>query len=91
MVASCEITISNKKGLHARASAKLVKLAETFSAHILVKKNRRDPVEATSILGLLTLDGSCGTKIEIIAEGDDEEEAIEAVHALFNRKFDEKE
>ncbi len=80
--------ITNKKGLHARASAKLVEAAARFSSHITVTKDGQT-VDARSIMGLMMLAASLGTDIHIIAEGADAEEAMTAILALIDAKFGE--
>ncbi|SEM85853.1 phosphocarrier protein [Luteibacter sp. UNCMF331Sha3.1] len=83
-----EITVSNRLGLHARASAKLVQLVSTFKSTVhLLSKGRE--VNAQSIMGVMMLAAGMGTALTIRAEGSDEEAAIDAVVDLFNRKFDE--
>ncbi len=85
-----EMEIINKLGLHARASSKLVQLANRYKSKITIKFNNSE-VNAKSLLGLLTLAASKGSKIVVIAEGDDEEKAINAIEKLINNKFGEKE
>jgi phosphocarrier protein len=80
--------IVNKKGLHARASAKLVEAAARFSSHITVTKDGQT-VDARSIMGLMMLAASMGTEIEIVAEGPDAEDAMTAILALVDAKFGE--
>lgn len=83
-----EIVVSNKLGLHARASAKLVQLVQGFKATVwLVSKGRE--VNAQSIMGVMMLAAGIGTPLTVRADGPDEQSAIEAVVALFDRKFDE--
>jgi len=83
-----EIVVSNKLGLHARASAKLVQLVQGFKSTVwLVSKGRE--VNAQSIMGVMMLAAGIGTPLTVRAEGVDEESAINAVVALFDRKFDE--
>lgn len=81
-------TIVNKKGLHARASAKLVEAAARFQSHITVSKDGQT-VEARSIMGLMMLGAPLGTQIEIVAEGADAAEAMTAILALVEAKFGE--
>jgi phosphocarrier protein HPr len=84
------ITISNKLGLHARASAKLTKLASGFACEIwLSRADRR--VNAKSIMGVMMLAAGKGVTLEVDADGPDEQLAIEAVVALINDKFGEGE
>jgi phosphocarrier protein len=83
-----EITVSNRLGLHARASAKLVQLVSTFKSTVhLLSKGRE--VNAQSIMGVMMLAAGMGTVLTVRAEGSDEEGAIAAVVDLFDRKFDE--
>ena len=85
-----KVTIINKLGLHARASAKLVNTACQFQAEILVRKDQQE-ISAKSIMALLLLAASKGTELEIITEGADEEAALIAVKTLINNRFDESE
>jgi len=83
-----DVVISNKLGLHARASAKLVQLVQGFKSTVwLVSKGRE--VNAQSIMGVMMLAAGLGTPLTIRADGPDEQNALEAVVALFDRKFDE--
>lgn len=84
-----EVEIINKLGLHARAAAKLSHLANTFSANIFLIYNN-EKVNAKSLLGILTLAASIGNSITIVAEGKDEEKAVQQMVKLFNNKFDEE-
>lgn len=84
------ISISNKLGLHARASAKFTKLAGSFSSEIFLTRNNRR-VNAKSIMGVMMLAAGMGSEIEIEAEGTDEIEAMAALCALINGKFGEGE
>ena len=81
--------ICNTRGLHARASAKFVKLASSFEAEIHVTRDGTT-VDARSIMGLLMLGAGNGCSIEITAEGSDAEAAIEALSDLVARRFDEE-
>ncbi|MDA8653539.1 HPr family phosphocarrier protein [Alphaproteobacteria bacterium] len=82
------VSIVNKRGLHARASAKFVKLAETFDAEVLVEKDG-ETVNGTSIMGLMMLTASIGTSIQISAKGSDAEAAVTALAALVIDGFGE--
>ncbi|WP_439470173.1 HPr family phosphocarrier protein [Brevundimonas sp.] len=82
------VGICNQRGLHARASAKFVKLASTFDSEIRVTRDGVT-VNALSIMGLLMLGAGNGCDVHIEAEGPDAAEAIEALSDLVNRKFDE--
>ena len=84
------ITISNKLGLHARASAKLTKVASGFRSEILVSRGDRR-VNAKSIMGVMMLAAAMGTEIEIDAAGDDEQAAVNALVGLITDKFGEGE
>lgn len=83
------VEIANVRGLHARAAAKFVKLAETFDAEIAVAKDGM-AVSAVSIMGLMMLAAGKGSRIEIRAEGPDAETALDALAALVSGKFDEE-
>ena len=85
-----EIEISNKLGLHARASAKLTQLAGKFSADVWVTRDGRK-VNAKSIMGVMMLAAAKGAKIVIETEGTDEGEAMAALVELINDKFGEGE
>jgi phosphocarrier protein HPr len=84
------IQISNKLGLHARASAKLTKLAGGFKSDIHLSRNGRR-VNAKSIMGVMMLAAGLGSEIEIEAVGDDEQQAVDALRGLINGKFGEGE
>jgi phosphocarrier protein len=84
------IQISNKLGLHARASAKLTKLAGSFKSDILLSRNGRR-VNAKSIMGVMMLAAGLGSEVEIEAEGADEQEAMDALRSLIDAKFGEGE
>ena len=83
-----EIVVSNKLGLHARASAKLVQLVQGFKSTIWLIGEGRE-VNAKSIMGVMLLAAGIGTPLTLRAEGPDEDQALDAVIALFDRKFDE--
>jgi phosphocarrier protein HPr len=80
--------ISNKLGLHARASAKLTKLAGSFACDIHLSRNGRR-VNAKSIMGVMMLAAGMGTEVELEAEGADEQAAVSAITALVDDKFGE--
>ena len=84
-----EILIRNKKGLHARASAKFVKCAETFKASVRVTRDGQT-VGGTSIMGLMMLAAGPGTMIVIEADGPEAPEALEALIALVELGFGEE-
>lgn len=83
-----EITVSNKLGLHARASAKLVQRVQEFQSQVWLVNGTRE-ANAKSIMGVMMLAAGIGTKLLVRADGPDENEAVEAVIDLFVRKFDE--
>ncbi len=83
------LTICNRRGLHARAAAKFVALAERFGAAVDVSKDGQD-VSARSIMGLMMLGAGQGSTIELRAEGWDAKEALEALCALVEAGFDER-
>jgi phosphocarrier protein HPr len=82
------ITISNKLGLHARASAKLTKMAGGFKSEIFLSRNNRR-VNAKSIMGVMMLAAGLGSEVEIEAEGIDEEQAMAALRTLIEGRFGE--
>lgn len=88
--ASRTVEIVNKRGLHARASAKFVKLAATFDAEVRVSREGQT-VDARSIMGLMMLAAATGCTIDIEAEGEEAAAAIEALTALVAGRFDEDE
>ena len=83
-----KLTISNKLGLHARASAKLTKLAGTFRSDVFMSRNGRR-VNAKSIMGVMMLAAGMGAEVEVETEGADEAAALEAIAALVADKFGE--
>jgi len=83
-------TISNKLGLHARASAKLTKLAGSFACEVWMSKGERR-VNAKSIMGVMMLAAGIGTAVVVETNGADEQVAINALLALINDKFGEGE
>ncbi|HRD97303.1 MAG: HPr family phosphocarrier protein [Rubrivivax sp.] len=84
------ISISNKLGLHARASAKLTKLAGTFKSDVHLSRNTRR-VNAKSIMGVMMLAAGVGSEVEIETDGVDEQAAMDALVALIQNKFGEGE
>jgi phosphocarrier protein HPr len=83
-----EITISNRLGLHARASAKLVQLLQGFKCNAWLVHRGRE-INAKSIMGVMMLAAGVGQTITIRADGPDESAALDAMADLFARKFDE--
>ncbi|MEY3025547.1 MAG: phosphocarrier protein HPr [Planctomycetota bacterium] len=89
---SAKTTIVNRLGLHARPAMSFVEEASRFAAAITVRKAKDgEPVDGKSILQMLMLAGTCGTVIEITADGADETSAIEALVRLVESKFGEDE
>jgi phosphocarrier protein len=85
------VLVSNKLGLHARAAAKLVRLASRFSSEIhLSREDANQQIDSKSILGVLMLAASMGTRLVVSIEGQDEAEAGEAICRLFESKFGEE-
>ena len=82
------LVISNKLGLHARASAKLTKLASSFRCEVFMTRNTRR-VNAKSIMGIMMLAAGLGSEVELETEGEDEQQASDAIAALVNDKFGE--
>ena len=85
-----DTTISNKLGLHARASAKLTKLAGGFPCDVWIARGERR-VNAKSIMGVMMLAAGMGTEVEIETDGEDEQAAMDALRALIDDKFGEGE
>ena len=83
------ITISNRAGIHARPAAVLVQTAKDFSSSIYFEKGS-NRINAKSIMGILTLAAAYKTELRIIAEGEDEKQAVEAIVRLFESKFEEE-
>ena len=90
MTARARVEIINKRGLHARASAKFVKTASAFEAEVRVSKDGAE-VDARSIMGLMMLAAGPGCCIDIAAEGAEADAAVAALVALVANRFDEDE
>ncbi|MBA4264431.1 MAG: HPr family phosphocarrier protein [Comamonadaceae bacterium] len=84
------VTISNKLGLHARASAKLTKLAGSFASEVWMSRGDRR-VNAKSIMGVMMLAAGMGSIVEVETTGPDEQVAMDALLALINDRFGEGE
>ena len=83
------LTICNKAGLHARAAAKMVSVSSAFDSQIKVGQYKL--VDGKSILSLMMLAASKGTVLNILIEGPDEHDALQAITTLVNNRFDESE
>ena len=85
-----DVEISNKKGLHARAASKLVQLAVKYRSKILLSRDGQQS-DGKSILGVLVLAAHQGSMLTITIYGEDEQQAMDVLVDLINRKFDEGE
>jgi phosphocarrier protein len=85
-----EITIKNRLGLHARAAVKFVNLANRFISTVKIEKDGNE-IDGKSILGILTLAATQGSRITLRVSGKDEEDAVRALVTLIDDKFQEKE
>ena len=83
-----DVVIKNRAGLHARPASMIVQTAAKFSSNIYIHKDDVQ-VNAKSIMNLLTLGGAYKTELIISVEGDDEQDALDAIVALFESKFEE--
>jgi phosphocarrier protein len=84
-----KIVISNRAGIHARPAALLVQASKDFKSSIYFEKDN-DRINAKSIMGILTLGATYQTELKILAEGEDEKEAVETLVRLFESKFQEE-
>ncbi|HNX73907.1 MAG TPA: HPr family phosphocarrier protein [Spirochaetales bacterium] len=84
-----ETTIKNRAGIHARPSALIAQTAIKYASRIYLEKNG-NKINAKSIMGIITLAASFGSVIKISAEGPDEQEAVNAIKALFDSGFNEE-
>ena len=83
------VTITNRAGIHARPAAVLVQAAKDFKSNIYLEKGRTR-INAKSIMGILALAATYRTELKLIAEGEDEKEAVDAIVQLFESKFEEE-
>ena len=88
MAVDASVEITNERGLHARASAKFVKLAATFDAEVTVAKDGAT-VDARSIMGLMMLAAGPGSRVIIHAEGAEAQAAVDALAELVTNRFEE--
>ena len=84
-----KLTIQNKLGLHARAAAKVVSTANEFESTIIITKDKKN-ADARSIMKLLMLSASQGSRISVKVDGVDQKDAMKSIEKLFNNKFDEQ-
>jgi len=85
------LRVENRLGLHARAAAKLVRLASRFrSAIYLAREGSEQGIDSKSILGVLMLAATRGTRLVVSADGQDEQEAVCAIRSLFQNRFGEE-
>ncbi|MBI9103912.1 MAG: HPr family phosphocarrier protein [Spirochaetales bacterium] len=84
-----EVTIKNRAGIHARPASMLVQKASQFDAEIYIQKEN-DKINAKSIMGVLALGATYKTKLQIITEGEEEQQALEAIVELFENRFEEE-
>ena len=83
------VTIKNRAGIHARPAALLVQTANRFSSQIYLEKDG-EKINGKSIMGILTLAATYNSHIKSIADGSDEEEAVQTISRLFENKFEEE-
>lgn len=83
-----ELTVSNKMGIHARPAAMIVRVANKYSAEVMVEKDD-EQVNGKSIMGLMMLAAGSGSKLKFIANGDDADKMLADMASLFARKFEE--
>lgn len=86
---SKEFTITNKLGIHARPAAQFVKTANSFLSDVTVEKDEEE-VDGKSIMGLMLLAAGYGSNLIVTTEGEDAEEALEAIGALIQRDFEDE-
>jgi phosphocarrier protein len=87
-VSQREFTVLNKQGIHARPAAQFVKIANRFSCDIFVEKDG-ERINGKSIMGLMMLAAGPGSKLTVFCDGEDCQDALNALEALIKRKFDE--
>jgi phosphocarrier protein len=83
------VSIKNKAGIHARPAALIVQTACKFKSRLFLEKGA-DRINAKSIMGIITLGAGFGVELKILAEGDDEADAADALQRLFDNKFEEE-
>ncbi|MCE9683277.1 HPr family phosphocarrier protein [Halomonas alkalisoli] len=85
---SRKLVLTNRRGLHARAATKLVQCCQPFQARVTVSHGGQD-ADACNIMSLLMLGAPCGTELTVSAEGEDAEQALDALETLFDARFEE--
>ena len=92
-IASREVVVSNKVGLHARPAMQFVDVANQFSSSVTVRKGGEEPADADgkSVMQMIILAATEGTPLRIEAEGDDAQTAVDRLAELFEKKFGEEE
>ncbi len=83
------VTVKNRAGIHARPAANIVKTANKYNCEIRIKKDN-DEINAKSIMGIITLAAAFKTELILVADGEDEQSAVEALFNLFENKFEEE-
>lgn len=89
MTVKQSVEIRNKLGMHARPAMKLFELVQSFDAEVTLRNEAGTEADASSVIALLMLDSAQGGRIEVEANGPDEQAALQAVISLFNAGFDE--
>ncbi len=84
-----DVVVKNRAGIHARPAASIVKIANKYNCEIRIKKDD-DEINAKSIMGIITLAAAFKTELKIIADGVDEQAAVDALFGLFENKFEEE-
>ena len=83
------VTVSNRAGIHARPAAILVQTTKNFNCNVYLEKGN-NKINAKSIMGVITLGAAFGTELKVVAEGEDEQEAVKTIVRLFESKFEEE-
>jgi phosphocarrier protein len=84
-----EVEIKNRAGIHARPAALIVQTASQYDSNIFFQKDN-EKINAKSIMGIITLGAGYKSKLTIVAEGDDESEAVDSIAELFENRFEEE-
>ncbi|MDN3525535.1 HPr family phosphocarrier protein [Halomonas sabkhae] len=88
-MASRKLTLTNKRGLHARAATRLVQCCQAYNASVTVS-NGAQSADAANVMSLLMLAAPCGTELTLEADGEDGEAVLDALEQLFDARFDEE-